>query len=54
MKNVLPLARKSSDVDAVTDSTTSDALVELKATLSRLDLESLQYRQVDHMLKEQE
>lgn len=45
---------EESDVDAVTDSTTSDTLVELRATLSRLDPESLRYRQVDHMLKEQE
>ena len=45
---------EQSDADDVNDSTSIDVLDELRATLRKSDPESLRYRQVEHMLQEQE
>lgn len=45
---------EQSDADGVNDSTSIDVLDELRATLRKSDPESLRYRQVEHMLQEQE
>ena len=45
---------EQSDTDGVNDSTPIDVLDELRATLRKSDPESLRYRQVEHMLQEQE
>ena len=45
---------EQSDADDVNESTSIDVLDELRATLRKSDPESLRYRQVEHMLQEQE